>query len=188
MDVEAENTGNLTTFWLIFNAMLRKVSGNDTYMFNPTGFISDEHHATFRAIVAAFGDDAKQRIRTCEFHYKQSVQRHARYLDAADAEEFKRLAEQMLMAPSPSEHQRACAEACAFCADHEPVHALFDWWYERIHHVCRAYKPVDAPHSNLAEVGHSQISDWHNAHIAAGCGQGRRDFCTTAEHAGGEVC
>ena len=37
-----------------------------------------------------------QRIRTCEFHYKQSVPRHAKYLDPIAGETFQYLANQML--------------------------------------------------------------------------------------------
>jgi len=121
MDVEEENSDNLTTFWLLFNGMLREVSGDDQYLFNPTGFISDEHHANFHAIYRVFGSGGKDRIRTCEFHYSQTVQRHARYLDPISGEEFKHLADNMLTAPSRTELDTTCAFMCAFCNDHVEV-------------------------------------------------------------------
>ena len=39
MEVEAEDTENLTLFWRNVNSMLREVSGNDDYVFNPTGLL-----------------------------------------------------------------------------------------------------------------------------------------------------
>ena len=166
MDVEEENTDNLTNFWLIFNDMLREVSGDDAYLFNPTGFISDEHHANFHAIYRVFGNGGKDRIRTCEFHYVQSVQRHARYLDVVAGEEFKQLADEMLKAPSRTDLETVCARMCAFCNDHAEVKPWFQWWYKRKDHVCRAYKQTETPHSNLAEVGHSKMASVGRSHMS----------------------
>ena len=66
MDVDQENTENMTNFWKLFHCMLREVKGDDTYMFNPIGFIYDEHHAKFHAIKNVFGEGGAERIRTCE--------------------------------------------------------------------------------------------------------------------------
>jgi len=166
MDVEDENTDNLTNFWLIFNDMLQEVSGDDAYMFNPNGFISDEHHANFQAIHRVFGNRGKDKIRTCEFHYVQTVQRHARYLDLVSCEDFKQLADEMLKAPSHTELETVCACMCAFCNDHAEVKPWFQWWYKRKSHVCRAYKQTETPHSNLAEVGHSKMASVARSHMS----------------------
>ncbi|CAB4038137.1 Hypothetical predicted protein [Paramuricea clavata] len=44
-----------------------------------------------------FGNEALERVKTCEFHYKQNVNRRARLIDAESAEEFKKC-EAMLQA------------------------------------------------------------------------------------------
>ncbi len=78
MEVEEENTENLIQFWNLLNEMLQEVSGEHGMKFNPSGFIADEHHANWRSINAVFGESVLQRTFSCEFHYKQSVQRHAK--------------------------------------------------------------------------------------------------------------
>jgi len=52
-----------------------------------------------------FGNGGKDRIRTCEFHYLQTVQRHARYLDSISGEE-------MLKSSSRTELEMVCAHVC----------------------------------------------------------------------------
>jgi len=81
MDVEKENTEGLTILCITFNRMLQDHTGKDNYMFNPVGFVCDEHHANFRSIQAVFGDDVLPRVKTCEFHYKHCVQRHSRCIE-----------------------------------------------------------------------------------------------------------
>jgi len=76
-----ENSDNLSTFSLLFNEMLQEVSRDGSYLFNPIGFISDKHRANFHAIYRVFGSGGKDRIKTCEFHYGQTVPCHARHLD-----------------------------------------------------------------------------------------------------------
>jgi len=105
-----------------------------------------------------FSEGGVQRIRTCEFHYKQSVQRHAKYLEPISGETFQFLAEEMLEGQCHEEVEQACAEMDAFSQEHLEVDGWFRWWYKRRHHVCRAYKATDTPHANLAEIGHSQMA------------------------------
>ena len=42
-------------------------------------------------------------------------------------------------------------------ARHSHLRSWFIWWTSRKTHVFRAFKPVDAPSSNMAEIGHSKI-------------------------------
>ena len=158
MDVEQENTESLTRFWNVFNSMLQDFTGDPMYMFNPVGFIADEHHANFRAIKAVFGESGAKRIKTCEFHYKQCVQRHMNNIDAPFRDEFKRLAYDMLEAQSRSDCHVAVAAMEAFCARHTTLKAWCDWWLKRKEHVFRAFKHTSTPASNLPEVGHAQIA------------------------------
>jgi len=75
MEVKKEDTENLTKFWELLNEMLFKMAGKK---FNPTGFVADEHHANWISIHNVFGKDVLDRVVSCEFHYKQSVQRHSK--------------------------------------------------------------------------------------------------------------
>jgi hypothetical protein len=147
-----------TTCWLLFNRMLQEVSGNENYAFNPTGFVTDEHHANFHAIKNVFGDAGVARILTCQFHFKQSVGRHAKYLDHAAGFEFKNLTDEMLELSSGLDLDLASEKMSAFCDEYNQVKAWFGWWYARRWHVCNAFRPIQAPKSNLAEVDRAQTA------------------------------
>lgn len=158
MEVEHENTENLTTFWQILNDMLRKVSADSSRVFNPAGFVADEHHANWNSIRHVFGNDAVNRTVSCEFHYRQSVHRHARTLgDSVAADEFVILADAMLMALGVNDFNEACAKMSSFTSEHSSLADWYKWWYTRRTHIFRAFKPVNAPASNLAEVGHAKL-------------------------------
>ena len=125
MDIEEENTENLSKFWQVFNSMLCKVSDNQQYLFNPCGFVADEHHSNWQSIQLVFGNDALSRTVSCEFHYKQSVHRHARILGTTVAgENFVKLAEALLTSVTVTEFDVACSEMQSFVAEHSE---LADW-------------------------------------------------------------
>jgi hypothetical protein len=105
MDVEAEDTANLTRFWQILNEMLQEVSTRNDYVFNPKGFVADENAANWRSIAAVFGEEKVKSVVSCEFHYKQSVQRHARQLRES-SEEFVKLSNDLLEAVTMSDFEK----------------------------------------------------------------------------------
>jgi hypothetical protein len=73
MEIEEENAENLCKFWQLFNNILAKVSGNENYLFDPCGFVADEHHANWKSIQTVFGSDAVNKTVSCEFHYRAYV-------------------------------------------------------------------------------------------------------------------
>jgi hypothetical protein len=157
MEIESEDTKNLTKFWELMNEMLQKVSDDSTYKFNPRGYVVDEHHANRQSLRNVFGDEVLQRTVSCEFHFQQCVNRHAHGLgDSAD--EFKRLAHAMLSALSVREYTAAHEDMTQFITTHKSLKHWFDWWHQRRTNVFRAFKPDDSPLSNLAEVGHAKMA------------------------------
>ncbi|ELT89248.1 hypothetical protein CAPTEDRAFT_202617, partial [Capitella teleta] len=76
MDVDRENTESLVAFWTIINEMLVKFDGQPE-PFNPHGWCVDEHPANWASIRQVFGEAACQRVVGCEFHYRQSLNKHA---------------------------------------------------------------------------------------------------------------
>ena len=156
MEVEEENCPNLCKFWQTFNSMLATVSGNQGYLFNPCGFVADEHHANWQSIQSVFGSDAIGRTVSCEFHYKQSVHRHTRMFGSdVAAEKFVKLAEVMLTAVTVNDFDVTCSEMKLFVTAHSELEDWYRWWLTRRTHIFRAFKPAGAPASNLAEVGHA---------------------------------
>ena len=53
--------------------VLQGVSGDNSYVFNPTGWILDEDGAEWNAIRIVFGEHAMAKVVSCEFHFKESV-------------------------------------------------------------------------------------------------------------------
>jgi hypothetical protein len=167
MDIEKENTTNLVQFWSTLNEMLQKVSGDPTYVINPTGFVVDEHHANWNSIRSVFGEDAIKRVVSCEFHFKQSIQRHAKGFGDEEASQlFIAIAERMLTVMTISAFNIAVSEMERLVDDHPRIYHWLQWWLDRKTHIFRCYKPLDAPNSNLAEVGHSKLKHYGRSRMS----------------------
>ena len=137
--------------------MLQKCSNNPKFVFNPTGFVCDENHANWNGIERVFGEAAICKTVSCEFHYKQSIQRHKRRVHDENGEKFSRLAVSILDALTISEFDKSCKELECFIEEYPFLQHWFAWWYERRTHIFKAFKPDDAPASNIAEIGHAKL-------------------------------
>ena len=89
MEAESENHTNVRLFWDILNECLRKVSGKANYKFNPVGWCTDMAGANLAGLSEVFGETVTDRIKTCEFHFKDPRNKNARKLDPDSAVEFK---------------------------------------------------------------------------------------------------
>lgn len=61
MECEGETTDTLSKFWMLFNEVLQKVSGDTNKKFNPFGWMADEAGANWSAITKVFGQNALER-------------------------------------------------------------------------------------------------------------------------------
>ena len=157
MEVEEENTENLSQFWHLLNQMLSKVSGEKNYTFRPTGFVADEHHANWKSIENVFGREVIESVVSCEFHFKESVHRHARRVGLLD-DKFIELAEALLTALNETEFELARRSMENFVKENTELAHWFKWWMERRTHIFRMFKSAQSPASNLAEIGHAKMS------------------------------
>ena len=99
MECEDETTKTLTKFWLLFNEVLAKVSGDNKKMFNPTGWMADEAGADWAAICSVYGKESFNRTVACQFHFKQSVNRHANQLGSSKSTvQLKKLSNDLMQA------------------------------------------------------------------------------------------
>ena len=57
MECENETTDTLTQFWMLFNEVLQKVSGDGSKRFSPFGWMADEVGANWAALANVFGAD-----------------------------------------------------------------------------------------------------------------------------------
>ena len=71
------------------------------YVFNPIkGWCTDMAGANIEGLRWSFGSDAVERIKTCEFHFKDCRNKHARRLQVDDRSQFKELCNELLNAAS----------------------------------------------------------------------------------------
>ena len=94
MECKSEDGTNIGLFWQEFNRAYKEVNECEK-KFNPTGWVSDMATANFNGLVHIYGEDVLTKIKGFEFHYKQSINRHANTL-VDEIEKFKGLANDML--------------------------------------------------------------------------------------------
>ena len=63
----------------------------------------------------------------------------------------------MLEAQTTKQFESACSEMKSLTLQYSQLQGWFRWWYDRRTHIFKAFRVVDAPASNLAEVGHAKM-------------------------------
>ena len=135
-----------------------------------SGWVVDEHAANWAAIETVFGIEGVQRTVSCEFHFKQSLEKHSKKV--TDSAQFKQIGNEMLQALTAREYSDAYGKMSEFS---DKNYAILDywlrWWDKRRTHVFRAFKAIDCPNVNLAEVGHALMSNsgQHNMLLIKAC-------------------
>ena len=74
MECTKEDEKNITRFWKEFNKAY-KVADKTNAKFQPTGWVTDVALANFTGLQMIYGEEVLDKIKGCEFHYKQSVNR-----------------------------------------------------------------------------------------------------------------
>ena len=65
MEAQKEDSENVTLFWTLLDKVIKKVSGCDDVVFNPTGWCSDMAGANLAGICQVYGEMAKYHIKSC---------------------------------------------------------------------------------------------------------------------------
>ena len=109
MRCESENKENSETFWNLWNEALS--SGlEERYMFNSAGLMLDEKGLNWNAIKNVFGCEFMERCISCEFHFKQRVNRKmndSMFTNSEDREKFRNLTRNMLEAQTEIQFKTA---------------------------------------------------------------------------------
>ena len=101
MEAVSENSENVTLFWELLNEVLEKVSDGTISMFNPRCWCTDMAGSNLSAIRKVFGDSAIDRIKTCEFHFRESVNLRCRKISNDKATHFKDISIKLLECETP---------------------------------------------------------------------------------------
>ena len=180
MEAESEDQTNITLFWNLLNECLRKISRNATYTFNPVGWCTDMTGANLAGLKKVFGDTAINRIKTCEFHFKDHRNKNAWKLDAASAAQFKSPCNDLLLSTTEDGYESSKDKMESFIAAKEDrafLSTWLSWWYARRGFIFRAFTPQDAPQMNQAEVIHAGWAhrDRQNLSMLDACQADTRD-------------
>ena len=161
METERENSENIELFWALFNDAYKVVAGDDNH-FNPKGWCTDMAGANMNGLQKVFGEDVLSRIKTCEFHFKESRKKMAKKLNDDDGKVFKGLCDQMLASSLEATYlntKKSLEEFIEAKSERLFLNSWIKWWDSRRVFIFSAFAPKNAPKMNLAEVIHA---GWSN--------------------------
>lgn len=155
METEKEDSENIELFWTLFNASIKKAADDNTVSFNPTGWCTDMAGANMNGIRKVFGEDALSRIKSCEFHFKESRNKMARKLGGTMGDVFKGLCDNLLETNLEENYfaaKDALEQFTDKSADRQFLKPWLSWWDSRRSFIFHAFSPKSGPKMNLAEV------------------------------------
>ena len=156
MEAVSENSENVTLFWELLNEVLKKVSNGTTSMFNPLGWCTDMAGSNLSAIRKVFGDSAIDRIKTCEFHFRESVNLRCRKISSDKATYFKDISIKLLQCETPECYDTLKEQLLKLISgetEESQLKSWFNWWNSRRGFIFRAFAP-SGPRMNQAESIH----------------------------------
>ena len=170
MECEAEDSLSVEHFWKCFNEVLQKVSGKKDYLFNPCGWITDMAGANMEGLKRVFGAAVLERVRTCEFHFKECRNRQSRKFNHEVRGRFKTLCNSLLEAQSTTAYEKAKDDLDNFIAESPERSSLkswLEWWNKRRAFIFPAFQHVsEGPKMNLAEVVHASWAKRDNMNMS----------------------
>ena len=169
METEKEDSENIELFWTLFNTSIKKAAGDNTVFFNPTGWCTDMAGANMNGIERVFGKDALSRIKSCEFHFKESRNKMARKLGGTVGDEFKVLCQNLLECNLQESYlvaKDALEEFIDENSDRQFLKSWLTWWDSRRCFIFSAFSPKCGPKMNLAEVVHAGWANRDNRNLS----------------------
>ena len=154
MECVSEDTANVELFWRLFNRAYREANQIDE-KFMPFGWVTDMATVNIAGLAKIYGDDIIDKIKGCEFHYLKSANEKAS-TTSEKCDEFTPLAHQLLEASTKEGYNNAYNNLHDFVnVNCNLLKAWLKWWDNRKELIFRAFKPMNAPRMNQAEVIHA---------------------------------
>ena len=125
MDCESENKDNCELFWRTWNDALADFKAG--LIFDPAGVILDERGCNWNALKEVYGEDFITRCSSCEFHFKESVNRRLKktvFSGEKSANRFRSLSKRMLETQTQVQFEDARTELGAFIDEKEKQQPL----------------------------------------------------------------
>ena len=155
VEMHTKNAEDIALFFRLFNKILQKVTGNEKYKFNPRCFLCDETRANYKAIRLVYGKEfCTQRVHSCQFHFKQQVQKKKKHEVPEDVrEEVIDTCNQLCKVTTVSKYNMLQGKLEEVAARVPQL-----WWHDRRSHIFGPYRGGGLPGCNLSEQGNAK---WH---------------------------
>ena len=114
--------------------------------------------ANLAGIANVFGEESKNRIKSCEFHFKEHRNRMSRKLDPESSDVFRNLCNRLLQSETTDAYDKVKSEMDSFIAETKErayLKSWLAWWHDRRGFIFRAFAPSASPQMNQAEVVHA---------------------------------
>ena len=161
MECKHEDLVHCELFWRLFSEAYKKANHTNE-KFHPTGWSTDMATSNFNCLERIYDGDILAKIKGCEFHFKDSVNKHAKFFEEEQKLTFKTLANELLIASTEEGYRNAYQEITSFISFNEKLKELLgwlNWWHERRAFIFCAFARRIALRSNLAEVVYAS---WKN--------------------------
>ena len=156
MYVKSESSKSVKIFFTLFNEVLQKVSGNPEYKLNPRFILCDNSGANLNGMALVFGQEfVDSRVLGCRFHFLNCVENAKNKVGPAHRQEFAEGCHDLQRVETVAEYQLQLARLMEIADMYPDSRHFLLWWDARRYHVFKAFRELDCPGMNLAEVGNS---------------------------------
>ena len=160
METKSESSTTCALFWKIWNKALAEVKGEANYSFNPKGFMTDEAGANANGILEVYGPDAIRKSYTCQFHFKQCLNRRLKTFPSNlnhIKTEFEALCMQLLTCTTLTEYTEIKTKLEQLSGLVPSLEGWLQWWFARRYNLFPIFRGYCLSSVNLAEIGHSTL-------------------------------
>ena len=126
MDCLKENSRHVELFWRLFNHAFKEVNKTEK-IFEPNGWVTDIAGSNFVGLEKLYGEGLTSKIKGCEFHCKNSVNKKARSR-GQDVEEFTLIDINLLESSIPETYEKVKDKMVAFINKKENLNILTAWF------------------------------------------------------------
>ena len=129
MEMRTENSNDIAIFFQLFYEILEKVSGIPNYKFNPRCFLCDEGGANYKAVKIVYGEDfCRDRVRGCQFHFKQQVQKRKHEVPEDHGDEFIKICNELCVITTVARYKILKSRLEEMACTTPSLRTWIDWW------------------------------------------------------------
>ena len=118
MECKYEDLVHVELFWHLFHEGYKKAN-NTNEKFHPRGWSTDMNTSNFNGLERIYGENIVAKIKGCEFHFKDSINKHTKFFEEEQKLNFKVLANKLLLTLTEEGYKDAYQEVTSFISFNE---------------------------------------------------------------------